>query len=938
MNWNVLSSIFKRNFVSYFYSPTGYVFICVFVALTSAAAFWPPDFFASNLANLDQLNEYFPLIMLVFVPAITMSIWAEERRLGTDELVLTMPASDLDVVIGKFLAAIAIYSVSLAFSFVANFAVLGRLGNPDWGLLISTYVGYWFVGMTMISIGMVASFLTSNLTVAFVLGALLNAPLALSGYADAIVTNPTAVAAIRSWSLSQQFGDFQRGVISLSSIVYFVAVTAVMLYLNVVLIGRRHWLGGRDGQSMAGHYLARTVSLIVIAGGLSMLAANYDVMRLDITEERLSSLSPRTRQLIKDLDTDFPVQIEAYISPQVPQEYVPARLNLISTLREMDTQGGNKIQVDIFDVENYSKEAQIAEEKYGITPQTVITKSHGARKEEEIIMGVAFRSGLERTMLPFIDKGLPAEYELIRSIARVTDQEKKTVGVLATDAQLFGDFMSGRPEQPLIDELRKQYEVVEVDASSPITDEYDVLLAVQPSTLAPDAMKNFIDAVKRGQPTAIFEDPYPRFWSGVAGTGQPRMPANQQMMMFQQPRQQPKGDISELWEILGMKLPDETIVWQDYNPYPKLTFADRDWVFVQEAQEGKDDAFNDDHPVSSDLYEVLFLRPGTVNRLNSSKLEFSQLAVADRNTGTVNYSDLAGARTGGVVRWLPTNEDYVIAAHIKGKLPLEMLLEDLDDLSNDTPSPNDGASIIGIDEDETLCQEEETSEDTGSGNDEPKSSGKPKKMKEPEVNVVVVADIDCLIPDFFQIRERGSQDFEDFPDFQFQNVTFILNTLDYLAEDDRFLEIRKRRRLHRTLTQIDNHLEDAREDMAEKEEEYREEFTEALEAEQEKLDEQLEKIRNNESMDRNQRQQMVAMVASEGQRRLAVKTAELEAERDKKIEEIERDFEARVRSVQHWYKLNAVFVPPVIPLLVAAFVYFRRRNQESEGVISDRLE
>ena len=146
--------------------------------------------------------------------------------------------------------------------------------------------------------------------------------------------------------------------------------------------------------------------------------------------------------------------------------------------------------------------------------------------------------------------------------------------------------MSADSNWPIVDELEKQYDVVQVDPTKPITEKYDVLLAVQPSSLGPEEMDNFIAAVEHGQPTAIFEDPFPALAARRAGHQRPAAAARRQNPMIDV-RQQglPKGDISRLWSCWASMFPPDQIIWQDYNPYPKIDdLTAPEFVFVDHGE------------------------------------------------------------------------------------------------------------------------------------------------------------------------------------------------------------------------------------------------------------------------------------------------------------------------------------------------------------------
>ena len=925
MNWNVLKSIFKRDFVSYFSNPTGYVFICVFVVLSSLATFWPPEFFSSNLANLDQLSRWLPFIMLVFIPAITMSIWAEERRRGTDELLLTSPASDFDVVLGKYLAGVAIFTVSLLFSAFSIFLVFKwGLGDPDGGLFISTYIGYWFIGLAMIAIGMVASFLTQNLTVGFILGTLFNMPLALFGVADWFVKNPQVSQVIRQWSALERFQDFERGVVGLGGATYFVMLAAVMIYVCMVLIGRRHWSTHEEGNSQVWHFVARAIGLLGVAIGVTQFVNDQNWLRADISSAQLSSLSTDTVELLKkirDDDDAKTINIDAYVSPQVPSEYAATKLSFLSTLSELQALSGNKVQVTKHEIENYGDEAVLAEQTFGITPRDVVIENGRERTQESFFLGAAVTSGLGKVVIPFFDKGVPIEYELVRSITTVTQEETLRVGIVDTGIP----FMTQR-ESPLLTELRKQYELDDrpIDLSQPLEGDYDVLLVIQPSMLSPEAMDHLVDAVREGTPVAILEDPHPHFFpQDVAGTLQPRMQGGM-MGMFGGGQPIPKGDIEQLWRVLGVNVDAMEVIWQDYAPEQTVrAYSDPQWVFIDQGN-GAEAPFNEDNNITSGLNQVLLIYPGAIKRSDSSKLDFEPLLVTGQdNSGTVDTSSIRRQQQNTQVfsRQL-SRSSYILAAKVEGTLSDDDLA--LAGLLGAGKTDTEDA-LAGLDEAE--------GEDAAEGADAEEDDIDTSEVKSRTIKAVIVNDIDWMIPDFFYIRQSG--DGQLLP--ATQNVTLILNIIDSLAGDERFLGIRKKTREHRTLAKIDEATKKFRDEARDREEEFVAEIQEEIDEAQKSFEEKLAAVDNIEGLSSTARDQRREAVRIREQAKLESTLKSLEAKRSRQLKQVNYAEEQEIRGVQDLYKLYAILIPPIPPLLLAFYVFFQRRGAEQEGIAKSRL-
>jgi ABC-2 type transport system permease protein len=950
-------AVLKRNFMGYFSNPTGYLFILLFVSMCSLCAFYPHDFFNNNLATLHQLNTWFPWIMLIYIPTITMGVWSEERRQGTDELLLTVPASDWDIVGGKYLAAAAIFTVSLLFSQISNFMVLAFLsmGEVDLGLFQTTYLGYWFIGISMIALGMVGSFLTRNVTIGFILGVLLNLPLVLASLADAFFSG-NAARLVARFSHAEQFFDFGNGVVSVRSLVFFGLVIAFGLYLSVVLVGRRHWSGGRDGQSLLGHYVARVLSLSAIAVALTAIFANADVWRIDSTTEDVNSLSASTldqidqlRQKLSDEDAR-PVLVEAFISANIPETYAKTKVDLIAKLREFEAKGGNRIQVRIYDdLEPFSDEAVRAEEQYGIEPATVMVRERGAIRQEDIFMGAAFTFGLEKVVVPFFDQGIPVEYELIRSICTVTDPSRKRLGIVTTDAQMFGGFdmqrMSQTPKQLIVEELEKQYEVVQIDPNEPITEEVDVLMAVQPSSLTQPQLDHLVAEIRKGTPTAIFEDPMPVMMN-APGTSQPKPPRGGMMGMGGPP--EPKGDIQQLWNLLGIKMVgteqmgrfSADVVWQDYNPYKKaqgFRQITKEWVFASPEAPGAEKALNPNDQVVAGLQQILLLFPGAISQQSSADREISPIIQTGDMAGTIGYQDLTmGADSFSLeLKRRRSAEPLVLAVRIRSK----SVKPDAGTTSGTTGSETTTQFVAGQAE---MPPNGLTTEPSGAA----------VASAEPKIDVVYVGDIDLMHSEFLRVRAQPNMgDIE----WNFDNVTFVLNVVDDLAQDERFLEVRKKQTRHSTLKLVEEAAAAAREEADEQINRFNEEFqvleeeakqkqTKSLADLQEKITDLTQKAQGTgqQATGREIQRalqaavQQMAMKEQVEQRRLDTTVERLTRQRDRELQRIERDLDTQVRRVQNVYKGLALFLPMIPPVLIGAAVFIRRRSLESEGTSTAR--
>jgi ABC-2 type transport system permease protein len=640
------------------------------------------------------------------------------------------------------------------------------------------------------------------------------------------------------------------------------------------------------------HQLIRFGAILVTAASVTYMA-NRAPVHADLTAEGLSQITPGTRDVIENIGIDRPVTVHAFVSKEVPREYVTVRSRLLNILREMEARGGEGLQVRIVEPEPHSPEAEEAMETFGIMPRPLADRRGGRMQQMDVFMGLAFVSGPREEVVGFVDRGLSPEYEVARALRVVTQEKKKVVGVMRTDATIMGNFdLQSRSQQPawrIVDELRKQYEVRSLAPKTPIPDDVDVLLVPQLPSLEQDELDVLRSYVDAGRPVLLTVDPFPMFDPRLSPTEPKLPPPGQGGMMGGAPPPGNKGDYRGFLRDVGIEWDDTKVVFDTYNPNPIFDQAPEQIVFVSERPDGTKPFENTD-PAVDGLEQVVLLYPGALQPAPGYQDKFSPLLVTGKTAGFNDFDDLVSRHP---------------LFGLQGPVP-----------------PQQRSPIVG----QNLVLAARVNREAGGGDDAP-----------PPRNVAVIADLDLFGNLFFVMRERGGDvDGDGLVDVRFDNVAFLLNLVDSLAGDDRFIDLRKRKAAFRRLTTVDELTKEARAERQAAFEKANQNAEKELEDAKRSLEAAVAGVRERQELDDTTKAIMLRSAEEAENRRLQQRTEAIEREKAKTIAKIERKHQQAVSEVQNRIRLISVLLPPIPALLLGGFIFGRKRRRERELIPSSR--
>jgi len=303
-------TIFKREFTAYFNTPTAYIYLIVFLLMTCGLYMWL--FFLSKEASMRTFFANLPFFLIVFVPAIAMRLWSEERKLGTLALLMSFPMPSRTLVMGKFFASLLFYIIALVGTgFVP--VMLFLLGDPDIGTIMGGYLGSLLLGSLFLAIGMFISAFFRDQIIALILGIVICFSTYMMGTDFVAVFVDGWVNGLGSFlrnglGAAGHFSSFERGLLDLKAVVYFLSFTSILLILNAYTLDSKIKLKG------GGRFAVSVIFLLSIGVALNLALSQLRLIRWDLTQGQIYTISDATVRILSRLEV--PVEVNYYVSPR----------------------------------------------------------------------------------------------------------------------------------------------------------------------------------------------------------------------------------------------------------------------------------------------------------------------------------------------------------------------------------------------------------------------------------------------------------------------------------------------------------------------------------------------------------------------------------------------------------------------------------------------
>ena len=750
-----VKAVFKREFKAYFDSPVAYVFLTAFLVLIGFLTFGVAMFYERRQADLTPFFFWHPWVYLLLVPAATMGLWADERRNGTAELILTLPVTVREVLVGKFLAAWSFIGIALALTFPVALTA-GYLGSPDWGVVACGYIGSFLMAGAAAAIGVFASSLSRSSVIGFVVSLAMVFALMIVGF-DPVTTAvanwgvPSAIVnGIASCSLLTHFESMRRGVIDFADIGYYAGMIVFMLAAAKTVTD------GRRGASKGVVGLAALAAIVVAA---DVILANLP-LRVDMTAERFYSLSDGAKAVLSKLEQD--VTLKYYVSSSAAD--MPMQLKTYATrvqnlLREYERASGGHVVLEAYDPKPDSDAEEWAQ-RYGVEPQTV--NPFGSPIYFGLVAVCGDNEQTLGTLSPRTESTL--EYDITRLVTRVAWPDRPVVGVMTSLGDVLGGQanpmmmqMGQRPPEgwAAFTELGKDYDVrtVATDADK-IDEDVKTLVLLHAKDLSDKTLYAIDQFVLRGGKLIACVDPF-----SVKDMLASRQKQNPMMMQMGGGQDGP-STLGKLFDAWGIRF-DTGKITGDLAASTRLGNGqggyDDNPAFLSLSKDNMDKS----DILVSRLTQVMFPFAGAfVYEKKGMDLAFTPVITTSKdNSGSV---DKMALQFGGDIKVEPDGHERVVAARLSGKFKTAF------------PKGPDGTNDVS------------------------------KALAEGESSVILFADSDFLADDFCVRMMRTP--FGNIPQLINENLSLFSNVIEQFAGREELIGARSRGTTDRPFTVV-NELE-----------------------------------------------------------------------------------------------------------------------------------